>query len=76
MRIELNGTGGLRLRRGQTLRVVNGAGTRICAQDGAVWLTEQNSPADVVLEPGNCYRLARRGVAVIEALGDASLSFA
>jgi hypothetical protein len=29
-----------------------------------------------VLEPGSCYRLASRGVAVIEALGEASVSFA
>jgi hypothetical protein len=29
-----------------------------------------------VLEPGNSYRLVHRGVAVIEALGEASVSFA
>jgi len=75
MRIELN-TGALQLRRGQTLRVVDGAGSTICAGRAAVWITEENQPRDIVLEPGACYRLHERGVAVIEALGEASVSFA
>ena len=75
MRIELK-TGALQLQRGQTLRVVDGAGSTVCARHAPVWITEENRPHDIVLEPGNCYRLANRGVAVIEALGDASVSFA
>jgi hypothetical protein len=75
MRIELT-SGALRLQRGQTLKVVDGAGSTICAGRGPVWITEENRPLDIVLEPGACYRLERRGVAVIEALGEASVSFA
>jgi len=75
MRIELT-TGALQLQRGQTLRVVDGAGSTVCAADGALWITEENRPRDIVLEPGGCYRLAERGIAVIEALGEASVSFA
>lgn len=75
MRIELR-TGALQLQRGQTLKVVDGAGSTVCAGNGAVWITEENRPRDIVLEPGACYRLNARGVAVIEALGDASVSFA
>jgi hypothetical protein len=75
MRIELR-TGALQLARGQTLKVVDGAGSTICARDAAVWITEENRPRDIVLEPGNCYRLNAGGVAVIEALGAASVSFA
>jgi Protein of unknown function (DUF2917) len=73
MRIELS-TGALNLRRGQTLRVVDGAGTTICASNAAVWITEENRPRDIVVEPGGCYRLSERGIAVIEALGEASVS--
>ena len=75
MRIELK-SGALQLQRGQTLRVVDGEGSTVCASHAAVWITEENRPRDIVLEPGGCYRLSNRGVAVIEALGSASVSFA
>jgi hypothetical protein len=75
MRIELK-TGALQLQRGQTLKVVDGAGSTVCASQAAVWITEENRARDIVLEPGSCYRLSNRGVAVIEALGAASVSFA
>ena len=75
MRIELK-SGALQLQRGQTLKVVDGAGSTVCASHAAVWITEENRPRDIVLEPGSCYRLSNRGVAVIEALGSASVSFA
>ena len=75
MRIELR-TGALQLKRGQMLKVVDGAGSTVCATNGAVWITEENRPRDIVVEPGNCYRLSERGVAVIEALGETSVSFA
>ena len=75
MRIELR-TGALQLQRGQTLRVVDGVGSTVCARHAPVWITEENRPRDIVLEHGGCYRLTNRGVAVIEALGEASVSFA
>lgn len=75
MRIELK-TGALQLQRGQTLKVVDGAGSTVCASHAAVWITEENRPRDIVLEPGGCYRLSNPGVTVIEALGSASVSFA
>jgi hypothetical protein len=55
--------------------VVDGVGSTICARHAAVWITEENRPRDIVLEPGSCYRLSNRGIAVIEALGEASVSF-
>jgi hypothetical protein len=75
MRIELK-IGALQLQRGQTVKVVDGEGSTVCASHAAVWITEENRPRDIVLEPGSCYRLSNRGVAVIEALGSASVSFA
>jgi hypothetical protein len=75
MRIELK-SAALHLRRGQTLRVLDGAGSTVSATNGAVWITEENRPRDIVVEPGSCYRLSERGVAVIEALGETSISFA
>jgi Protein of unknown function (DUF2917) len=41
---------------------------------GRIWITEEAGNADVVLRPGESFRLARRGLAVVEALSDASIS--
>ena len=74
MRIELQ-SGGLRLGEGQVLRVLNGAGSTICSRAGSVWITEENQPRDIVLEPGGCYRLRHPGLAVVNALrGEASIT--
>ncbi len=80
MRIEL-GTeqklGELHLSPNQTLKVVDGAGTTVCAVEGALWITEENQRSDVVLERGACYRLKEHGLALINALGGkAAVSFA
>lgn len=74
MQIELR-SGAVRLGPNQTLKVLDGAGSTVCAVEGAVWITEENQPRDIVLEPGNCYRLAHDGVAVVNPLaGEASVS--
>jgi hypothetical protein len=73
MRIELI-SNALRLNRGQVLRIVDGAGSTIHAGKGTVWVTEENRPCDVILGAGASYRLRQPGVAVIEALSEASLS--
>ena len=46
------------------------------ARNAAVWITEENRTRDIVVEPGRSHLLSARGVAVIEALGEASVSFA
>jgi len=76
MKLELS-TGAVRLGANQTIKVVDGAGRTVCAEDGAVWITEENQPKDIVLERGGCYRLRQKGVAIINALGGtAYVSFA
>jgi len=74
MHIELDADK-LRLARGQTLRLRDGTGGTICCRTGTVWITEENQPRDVVLEAGACHRLSQRGVALVQALGDALVSF-
>jgi hypothetical protein len=61
------------LQRGQFLRVVNGAGSTVTAHGGAVWITEQDNPRDVVLRSGQNMTLRRAGVALVEAFEDASI---
>ena len=72
MNIEL-AKGALRLARGQTLKLRDGAGSTVCASEGTVWITEENSRKDVVLQPGQCYRLERAGMTIVQAFADASL---
>jgi hypothetical protein len=71
MRIELK-EGAVKLAPHQTLRLVDGAGSTVCAVEGSVWITEENEPKDIVLEAGGCYRLQHRGVAIVNALGSAA----
>jgi len=76
MKIELK-QGAVRLGPNQTLRVVDGAGSTVCALEGSVWITEENQPRDIVLKPGACYRLRERGIALVNSLGgNAAVSFA
>ena len=75
MRLEL-ASGALQLARGQTLRMRDAIGSTICARQGTVWITEENSRKDVVLEPGACYRIGRPGLTLVQAFADASVSLA
>jgi hypothetical protein len=76
MRLELK-AGAVQLGPNQTLRVLDGEGTTVCAVAGAVWITEENQPKDIVLQPGGCYRLRNRGIAIVNSLGgNAAVSFA
>jgi hypothetical protein len=71
MRLELE-AGAVRLAPHQTLRLRDSAGSTVCAVEGAVWITEENQPRDIVLHAGgasSCYRLRNRGLAVINPLG-------
>ncbi|MBI1943432.1 MAG: DUF2917 domain-containing protein [Betaproteobacteria bacterium] len=75
MNIEI-ASGALQLARGQTLKVRDGAGSTICARAGTVWITEENSRKDVVLQAGHCFRLQQPGLALVQAFADASVSLA
>ena len=68
MQLELK-EGAVRLAQNQTLKLLDGAGSTVCAVEGSVWITEENQQRDIVLQPGHCYRLKHRGLAIINALG-------
>ncbi len=76
MRLEMK-QGAVKLGPNQTLKVVDGAGSTVCAVQGSIWITEENDARDIVLSPGGCYRLRHRGVAVVNSLGgEAAVSLA
>lgn len=55
----------------EILPIRNAAGTRIDCLRGRVWITEQPSAGDIVLEAGDAYRISHNGLAVVQALRDA-----
>jgi hypothetical protein len=76
MKLEMK-KGAVKLGPNQTLKVVDAAGSTVCALEGAIWITEENDAKDIVLERGGCYRLRHRGVAIVNSLGgEAAVSFA
>ena len=76
MKLEL-GKGAVKLGPNQTLKVLDGAGSTVCAVEGSVWITEENQPKDIVLQAGGCYQLRQRGTAILNSLGGtAAVSFA
>ena len=58
MRIELKSGASRGWGPNQTLKVVDGEGTTVCAVEGSVWITEENQPKDIVLQAGACYQPA------------------
>ena len=75
MKLEL-ASAALTLSRGQTLKIKDAIGSTICAREGTVWITEENSRKDTVLEPGYCFRVALPGLTIVQAFADASVSLA
>lgn len=75
MKIELN-AGALQLSRGQTLKLRDSVGATLCALKGTVWITEEDSRKDVVLENGACFRINKPGLTLVQAFADASVAFA
>jgi len=73
MKLEL-ANAALQLGRGQTLKVQDAIGSTICARSGTLWVTEENSRKDIVLENGACHRIDHGGLTLIQAFADASVS--
>ena len=75
MQLEL-ARAALQLNRGQTLKLRDSVGSTICAERGTVWITEENSRKDVVLENGACFRIGQPGLTIVQAFADAQVSLA
>jgi hypothetical protein len=70
MKLEI-ASGALRLARGQTLKLRDSMGATLCAREGTVWITEENSRKDVVLENGACFRIDKPGLTLVQAFAAA-----
>jgi hypothetical protein len=61
----INGSVGIP--RGSMLRIDEGAGVLLYVWEGEVWLTQEGSCRDHVLQPGQWFRLDRGGAALAHA---------
>ncbi|MFT3800604.1 MAG: DUF2917 domain-containing protein [Burkholderiaceae bacterium] len=59
------------LRHGDAYRIEAGKGLRVQCLSGALWLTQDNDPRDIVLEAGDSAPIDRDGLGLVSALGDA-----
>jgi len=57
------------LTRGNVARIENGRGMRLRVETGSVWLTQDRSTKDVVLEAGESFRIECVGATVLSVLG-------
>ena len=74
MQLELR-PGAVRLAPNQTLKLLDGAGSTVCAVEGSVWITEENQPRDIVLEPAPATSSQHEGLAIVNSLaGEAAVS--
>ena len=61
------------LSRGELLQLPRGRGKGVAVFDGHVWVTQDSDPEDHVLGAGESFALDRPGLAIVQALSDASL---
>ncbi len=59
------------LQRGNVVRILRGQGTRVMAARGMLWVSEEGSPTDYVLMPGDTVTLQHAGKALVLAVSAA-----
>lgn len=59
------------LHHGQAHRIESGKGLLVQCLAGTLWLTQDNDPRDIVLEPGEEATIERDGLSLVTALSDA-----
>jgi hypothetical protein len=57
------------LTRGNVARIENGRGTLLRVETGSVWVTQDRSTKDTVLQAGESFSIERDGTTVLSALG-------
>lgn len=72
MELEL-GQSKLRLGRDQLIALRDATGVRVTCTAGVLWITEEQSAADIVLESGQSHIIGQPGLTLVMALRAASL---
>ncbi len=64
---EYQGQDSIGMPRGATLRIDDGAGVLVHVWEGEIWLTEEGSQEDHLLQPGQWFRVAHGGAVLAHA---------
>ena len=72
MQLKL-GRSRLGLDRDQLIAVRDGKGVRVACLSGALWITQEQSTSDVVLEPGQSFVIDHPGLTLVMALRPSNL---
>lgn len=56
------------MKRDELIAVRDAKGVRVCCLDGALWITQERSPADVVVKAGQSTVIDTRGLTLVMAL--------
>ena len=59
----------LNLARGCLIRIDDARDMQVRVEKGTVWITQERDTRDVMLEPGETFRLDRDGTALMSACG-------
>jgi hypothetical protein len=62
------------LAQGDLHRIVNGEGTLIACLADRIWITQDDDARDIVLGPGESFRIDRPGLTIINAFGAATIA--
>jgi hypothetical protein len=65
--VELNPD--LLITRGRVARIKDGCGVELRVKHGSVWITQEHSTQDVVLEAGDSFRISHNGVTLVSTCG-------
>ena len=58
------------LNKGQLQRIEDGQGSRVLCVSGCLWLTQEGSQRDIVLNAGDEFTLSHDGTTIVMALSD------
>ena len=64
----------INLARGYLIRIEDARDMQVRVEKGLVWITQESDTRDVMLRSGECFRLDRDGIALIEACGREAFS--
>ncbi len=64
----------LTLGQGDILRITDSRGLLVRVAQGRIWLTEEGDRRDILVGPGESFRLERAGLALVYALEPAALA--